>query len=415
MEKTPPGYAGMSSPTPSPPPARLYSLDVLRGLAALAVVFTHWSDFYFRGTTRLEFSYAWLPGYSFLAPLYNEGWRAVDVFFCLSGFIFYVLYAESIATRRTRAGEFALLRFSRLYPLHLATLLLVAGLQWSMHAAYGSFQIVPTNDLTHFALHLFFASSWGYGDISFNGPVWSVSVEILLYAVFFGACALGWRRWWQLALLALAGLALQFTNRFCPVGRGLFDFFLGALCALLYQTLRASGRKLNPTLPCLLTLAAWIVAVLNVKFALLPKLGGLIFGETLRVAGHTVPHLLTHFGFHLLPFQILPIPLTILTLAWVEDRAGDFFRPFAFLGDISYSSYLLHFPLQIACAALAFHFAWPVSLYATPGFMLIFMGTLLLLSLASFHGFERPVQRWLRRCFQVARPPLAKPTPLARA
>ena len=36
-------------------PERLYSLDVLRGIAALAVVFWHWQHFFYIGDTAIGF------------------------------------------------------------------------------------------------------------------------------------------------------------------------------------------------------------------------------------------------------------------------------------------------------------------------------------------------------------------------
>lgn len=52
--------------------------------------------------------------------------------------------------------------------------------------AIGSYFVYPNNDIKHFLLNLFFASSWSFeSGHSFNGPIWSVSVEVLLHALFF--------------------------------------------------------------------------------------------------------------------------------------------------------------------------------------------------------------------------------------
>jgi peptidoglycan/LPS O-acetylase OafA/YrhL len=69
---------------------------VVRGLAALAVVVNHWKWFYFGR----------------LAP-------RIQIL---------TLNRAAIETGRVSAREFAVLRFSRLYPLHLATLLIVTVL-----------------------------------------------------------------------------------------------------------------------------------------------------------------------------------------------------------------------------------------------------------------------------------------------
>src|SRR5690606_2751289 len=75
---------------------------------------------------------------------------------------------------------------ARLYPLHFATLLLVAGLQALSFHLQLEFQIYPYNDLYHFVLNLFFVSHWGLeaGD-SFHAPIWSVSVEVFIYILFW--------------------------------------------------------------------------------------------------------------------------------------------------------------------------------------------------------------------------------------
>jgi peptidoglycan/LPS O-acetylase OafA/YrhL len=130
-----------------------------------------------------------LPLFEVLFPFYTDGWLAVDLFFSLSGFVFYWLYARAVAEQAITLRNFAVLRFSRLYPLHFATLLAIAaGQLWFMRST-GSYFVYPENDAEHFLLNLFFVSSWGFErGYSFNGPVWSVSVEMLLYLVFFAYC-----------------------------------------------------------------------------------------------------------------------------------------------------------------------------------------------------------------------------------
>ena len=167
-------------------PARLHSLDALRGIAAIAVVIYHWRSFWHSGFINPEFHEAKFPFYGLFSVVYEWGWLSVDIFFCLSGFIFYWLYSEAVRTRKVEAREFALLRFSRLYPLHFVTLIVCAiALPVHEHVT-GTFLGYPFDDVYHFILQLAMASSWGleFGH-SFNNPIWSVSVEVLLYGLFF--------------------------------------------------------------------------------------------------------------------------------------------------------------------------------------------------------------------------------------
>src|SRR5450756_794617 len=207
-------------------PQRFYSLDVLRGLAALAVVVVHWGDFFVYKNPAFDVRI--LPLYSILEPVYALGSHAVDLFFCLSGFIFFWLYSEKIKSQATSPKEFAILRFSRLYPLHLATLLAVAIGQMMMWHSFGAWFACGNNDVKHFISQLFFASA--LVNNSFNHPTWSVSVEILLYGIFFTVCRLNWARWWQLIIYAgLGQLWVMHPGTTGGIARGVLSFFLGGL------------------------------------------------------------------------------------------------------------------------------------------------------------------------------------------
>jgi peptidoglycan/LPS O-acetylase OafA/YrhL len=91
---------------------------------------------------------------------------------------------------------------------------------------------------------------------------------------------------------------------------------------------------------------------------------------------------------------------TILALALVETRRGSLGRRVSFFGDISYSSYMFHFPLQLLVVVVATRAAWSPSVYYAPWFMLAFFAVLILLALASYYYLEMPVQRFLRKGFR---------------
>jgi peptidoglycan/LPS O-acetylase OafA/YrhL len=101
---------------------RFYSLDVLRGVAALGVVLWHWQHFFFVGSRLGAYDASQAPLYSLAFIFYDKGWLGVDLFFSLSGFVFFWLYSARISEGSISTGRFAWLRFSRLYPLHLLTL-----------------------------------------------------------------------------------------------------------------------------------------------------------------------------------------------------------------------------------------------------------------------------------------------------
>jgi peptidoglycan/LPS O-acetylase OafA/YrhL len=160
------------------------AVDLLRGFAALSVIVWHYQCLY-AGTpggpilfqNRNEQPLYWL-----LHLFYEYGAGAVQLFWAISGFVFAAAYIN----HRQTAKHFFVARFARLYPLHFVTLLLVLGVQTFSRHAFGHIQIGGIDDLYHFALNLFFASAWGFEKgFSYNNPVWSVSVEIVIYFVFF--------------------------------------------------------------------------------------------------------------------------------------------------------------------------------------------------------------------------------------
>ena len=106
------------------------------------------------------------------------------MFYAISGFVFAYIYLS--INEKVSGKEFFVNRFARLYPLHFATLIIVAILQIINWSTTNSFQITHYNDFYHFILQLFFISSWGFEEgHSFNGPIWTVSIEIFIYGVFF--------------------------------------------------------------------------------------------------------------------------------------------------------------------------------------------------------------------------------------
>jgi peptidoglycan/LPS O-acetylase OafA/YrhL len=309
----------------------------------------------------------------------------VDLFFSLSGFIFFWLYSQRVAQRRISGAQFALLRFSRLYPLQLATLLCVAAGQYWMLKEQGSYFIYPVNDARAFVLNLLFASSWGFeNDLSFNGPSWSVSVEVLLYGLFFVYCRFVPIRAVILAALSLIGF-FYIENYVEEVGRGVCSFFAGGCAFLAYQRIIASPRA----------------ATITKGVA-----GGAVGTWLLTLAARHVLGFVSHYSaavqhdvrqvILIWPVVVL-FPVTILALALVEAWRGTLGKRISFLGDISYSSYLLHFPLQLVFFAVVTRYTADRSVFYSPWFMLLFFAVLLTISYCSFHYFELPAQRLLRQ------------------
>lgn len=375
---------------------RLYSLDTLRGFAALSVVIWHWQHFYaISGTYQPGWQKSSEPFYVFLEPFYLEGWAAVDLFFALSGFIFFWLYGEAIRERRMGAGRFAWLRFSRLYPLHLVTLLAVAAMQVMFRNATGTYFIFHANDARHFITNLLFAQQWLPPTLtqSFNGPAWSVSIEVLLYGVFFAFCRLGLRGLGVALCIAVAAIPLLWSQVF--ISRGLMGFFIGGATFHLSRIViaRADARRIarwSVALALALWVAIWVETYLGPLHAAFYWLSGHISPEAGRL------YIGNSQSLFLLLFIFIVVPATLLALALHEQVLGGAWHRFAFVGDISYSTYMLHFPIQLALALIALRFGLTPAAFQRPLALIVFYALLIGLGGLSFHWFERPMQNFLR-------------------
>lgn len=359
----------------------------------MAVIFWHWQHFFMTGSdSKVDRSIQ--PFYWLLQPVYDYGWIAVDIFFCLSGFVFFWLYQQSISDGRMAARRFAVLRLSRLYPLHIVTLVYMAVAQTLMWRSTGSFFSYPMNDVQHFVRNLFFIQAWGVNvPESFNGPSWSVSVEMLLYAVFFALARAGLtkRIWLVLGIAAAGAVCLFLLDR--QIGRGILEFFLGGA---VHRTWVHWAPRLS--VKAATSLLWGLMAFLAVELLVL------YFDGVHRFLQSAVPQtsILSKLDKLVDPaflffVRLIQIPLTIFAFAAHELRSGThaYDKP-AKLGDLTYASYMLHVPLQISLALAATWGLFPNYWLQSGAMLPIFFFLLIGLSVFVYRSFEIPAQRFLR-------------------
>lgn len=176
-------------------------LDIVRPLAALAVLMSH-------------FSYGNLAGPRW-GNFGRAGPQAVDVFFVLSGFVIAHVYR----TREQDASSYFISRAARIYSVALPALLLtwiVDGI--GRHLSPGIYLDGPYQPYTPGLLLrsvLFLGEQWNTSRYpGSNIPYWSLGFEVWYY-VAFGAFVFAprrWRWWVLLAVLAFIGpkVALMF-------------------------------------------------------------------------------------------------------------------------------------------------------------------------------------------------------------
>ena len=167
---------------------KLYLVELLRFISSISVLIYHYKIFFFQfnGYLKLNLNDQLfiLPFNSIVNVFYKYGFYGVQMFWCISGFIISYVYLNK--KYKVTSKEFFINRFSRLYPLHFITLILVLFIQLISKNITGNYQMFEYNDIYHFFLNLFFISGWGFhSGFSFNQPIWSVSMELIAYTFFF--------------------------------------------------------------------------------------------------------------------------------------------------------------------------------------------------------------------------------------
>lgn len=347
-----------------------YAVDALRGLCAIFVLFFHYVHFYYPagvyhlGGETFEQAVRDMPWHRVFSPLYHYGGAAVQVFWCISGFVFASVYAQT----RTSAKDFFVRRFARLYPLHFLTLVVVCILQFIAILSVGRFIVYEYNDLYHFILNILFIPAWGFEKgYSFNSPIWSVSIELIIYLLFWIVSSKIFSKSYVkpvgIAVLMLVLMYLQVPiHMFWLCG---FYFFLGVCMYRFYST---STRAV--LYGAVLSLASFVMAVVIYKF---------VDSELVMI----------------LPF--LTFAAISAAVALDASRWAGLFRRIRFIGDSTYGTYLWHVPIQLVLILLLDAAGLREHVVRSPLFLLFFLAIVSLAGWLSYRFIEAPANRAIIR------------------
>jgi peptidoglycan/LPS O-acetylase OafA/YrhL len=135
---------------------RYLELDAFRGIAAIIVVIFHFSLTLEDGNE----------------VLFKWGITGVDLFFIISGFVI----ALSI-NHVSKGTEFAINRFSRLYPTYWASVTFTFSIM-CLHNYYTDTELYVGKYLANMTMFQYYL---GFGDL--DGPYWTMIVEMLFYVL----------------------------------------------------------------------------------------------------------------------------------------------------------------------------------------------------------------------------------------
>jgi peptidoglycan/LPS O-acetylase OafA/YrhL len=319
---------------------RVTTVDVLRGIAALAVSWFHFTH----GNPRFLD-----PGVVKASGAY--GWLGVEIFFVISGFVIPHALARG-AYRLSDYPRFLLKRIIRLDPPYLATIVIVVSLAYLSAAAPWyrgpQPQVSPAQIMLHLGyLNVFFGYPW------LDPVFWTLAIELQYYITvgFFFPLLVSSSR--AVRLFATTGMiacavtfpAEQFVPHWLPL------FLLGSLSFQLKH---------------------FFISRLEFVLCVAAVTGALAITHNTVIAG---------VGF-----------ATVLIIACARLRPVG---PLALLGTVSYSLYLLHVPVGGRVINLGERMAHTA--VARFAFLVGALTTSLIAAWLLYRFVERPAQEWSSR------------------
>jgi len=333
--------------------ARIYldSLAGLRGFAALWVAVWHVWGFAGRPVYELNVWGLHLD----LTPLVRTGWAGVDVFFVLSGFVLGLAYCQAWLGNRppVRTLEYFRRRLLRVLPAYYVQIVVLLLVLLVTGASLPAGKDILVQLLM---VHNFF----GGPSTQLNPVYWTLPVEFDFYLLLpLLAFAVAPARWmWLLALALLVAMLyryslFQYFLQDLPVGQKVWwlnqlpgrleQFVSGMVAAWVYSSIREKGIQHSRAY-------RWRYLLLVVGVFGLGLLAWFI--HVTQPIGAVNVEGLTYWGGHWSLFiwhSLFGLCAAILVLVVaLGTPVTDFFlanRAAMYLGLISYSLYLWHFPL----------------------------------------------------------------------
>ena len=295
-----------------------------------------------------------------------------------------------------RYRDFLKARVARIYPLHITVLLLFVATATAERAASyalrGSFEPIPLLGERSlgglFANVIMLQGLWAR-ELSWNDPSWSISLEFLAYLLFPLLFPVLWRAGptakaglGGLLAVALGWLAYRTGGYFnqwngtYAILRCLPEFLAGMLLYSAYRSgLYASGLATDAALAAVVVLLAALLHLGAPDFAIIPL-----------------------------------FPLLILAAVRNTGRFSPLLNspPLVWLGEVSYSLYLLHWFVLFVVTEIARRLPSLGFAKLPPALSLVLIAVLIAVSLTlatlSFRFIEVTGRRWLRQRLEVGRP-----------
>lgn len=304
--------------------------------------------------------------------LVGSGYLAVETFFILSGFVLARSCAAVKSWDRRSLIRFGMARFARVYPVFALSMVAMSPFIAETLAKPGRSAIQKVEVLGQY---LFLLIGWLTArGVGWNTPSWSLTCEVFFYlcfpALFLWLRNASMRRLFAV-LAASFVLPIVLLHSAVPLVwkpiHTLPDFVAGIVAAKLFERAGSTGKGYWLYLPAL------IGAMLLIGHP--EALNGTYMDVTTA----------------LIPFNVIALIGFAMSGGWLARILST--RVFDYLGQASYSMYILHIPVLWWYTRFAFdqRGEWPHT-----GASIAYLVVVTIVSMAAFELVEKPANRWLR-------------------
>lgn len=343
---------------------------------------------------------------SALSPfLMRCGMLGMSLFFCLSGFVIYYNYAERLqSSSGLEIIRFFIARFARIYPLYVIFLL-----------GFTVFNLIRTQgphlqaNLTALPVFLSCMQSWFFGIINgfqvvhLQGSAnisWSISTEFGLYCLFVPlAFLLKWKKTHVRVLLFTAGMVLLHVAyvQFCHAS-GVAEAMASLFSCTPEQTFfhLVNYSPLGRLPEFLAGCGAAMFFDLGMPQEGYPRMRRVLFAAAFLLVLDSCTW--RFFSFPRSDFSLLSLAVVLVVFASVLGRSRILSsRVFLFMGNVSYSVYLLHIVFVLL---LCYRGERTVSMLST---LAVFFPAVYLCAWLCFRFYEMPCRKKIRTFFNIAK------------
>lgn len=390
----------------------LTPLTGLRGIAAYSVLMAH----------AFNSSFAYNAVCPFEPYLIRLAYFGMSLFFVLSGFVIHYNYTKAFQSRGWIWGSYYFItaRFARLYPLYALAIFFSLH-----HLPEPALENNPAISVAYVTM----TQSWfDLQEIIFP-PAWSISTEWFFYlffiifvkfldriyrprlilVVFLMIVPMLLMAIFRSQDLILNTLSTLWNDPFIRAKEGrwlyyyapyirIFEFIAGILSSKVYLSLTSSTctKERNSVLSFLVCLCCigWCMKVILTGRT--PFSHVITFRDV--ISAKDMVNLLPNFLFApaIVPFLVLVCRYNTSVSRMLSSR------PLLFMGEISYSVYILQFWMITSLAA--FYISTEISMNAYLNSLIKSIGVIgltTMIAFGSYHLIERPCRKWIKSFFDL--------------